>query len=139
LRPYDLGSCGNEIDGCTYDLVFGRIFMLSRCNNTFVRSWAKCKRKILEILSLLQTIMLSSVAESLIPACVRKREQCLCTAEPGKTRRGGGVQGLKMLRHRLNLAYSLTNLCELTMVITTVLDEKESLTNRGPESGRIND
>lgn len=43
-----------------------------------------------------------------------------------------------MLRHRLNLAYSLTNLC-LTMVIITVLDEKESLTNRGPESGRIND
>jgi hypothetical protein len=51
----------------------------------------------------------------------------------------GGVQGLKMLKHRLNLAYSLTNLCELTMVIITVLDEKESLTNRGPESGRIND
>jgi hypothetical protein len=44
-----------------------------------------------------------------------------------------------MLRHRLNLAYSLTNLCELTMVIITVLDEKESLTNRSLESGRIND
>jgi hypothetical protein len=38
------------------------------CNNAFVRSWTKCKRKILGILSLLQTFVFSSVAECLLPA-----------------------------------------------------------------------
>ena len=66
-------SCALHCDLLVVPNVKGRYFGARSIEfhrgNAFVRSWAKYKRKILEILSLLPTIVLSSVAECLLPVC----------------------------------------------------------------------